>query len=162
MYALKFINTAWIFTFLGFLVVLSLSYASVPEQVAYHTDGQGVSDQFVGKETFFYLALGIFVVVNITCFIFFRLLRAIPDNSSLFYRSELFKDRISAWFSSFTTVINIFVICIVAYLSLFNTQGDYHISQFNWIIFVAPVLFAAVILWLLVLMLSPKPISTGV
>nr|WKN34234.1 DUF1648 domain-containing protein [Tunicatimonas sp. TK19036] len=162
MYTLKFINVAWIFTFLGFLVVLSLSYASVPEQVAFHTDLQGEPDQFVGKETFFYLALGTFVAVNIICFIFFRLLRAVPTSSPLFYRSELFKDRISAWFSSFTTVINVFIICMVAYISLFNTQGDYHISQFNWIIFVAPVLFGAVVLWLLVLLLSPKPISTEV
>ena len=161
MYTLKFINVAWVFTFIGFLIVLSLSYASVPEQVAFHTDMQGAPDQFIARETFFYLALGIFVLVNIICFVFFRILRAMPADSPIFYRSELFKDRFSAWFSSFTTVINVFLVCMVAYVSLFNTQGDYYIGQFNWIVFVGPVLFGAVILWLLVLFLSPKPVSTG-
>ena len=160
MYTLKFINLAWVFTFLGFLIVLSLSYASVPEQVAFHTDLQGQPDQFVNRETFFYLALGIFVVVNIICFIFARMLQTIPSTATLFYRSELFKQRISAWFSSFTTVINIFLICAVAYLSLFNTQGDYYIGQFYWILFVAPVLLASIVIWLLILLFSPKPVNT--
>lgn len=160
MYALKFINTAWVFTFLGFLTVLSLGYASIPEQVAFHTDAQGAPDQFVARETFFYLALGIFAIVNIICFVFFRLLRDISPSSPVFYRSELFKERISAWFSSFITTINVFLICMVGYIALFNTQGDYHISQFNWIVFVGPVLFLVVAVWFLVLLLSPKPIST--
>lgn len=160
MYIIKFAKVAWVLTFLGFLGALSLNYASVPEQVAIHTDGQGTPDQLVARETFFYLSLGLFVVVNVICFVFFRMLRTIPATSAVFYRSELFKERVGAWFSSFTTVINIFMICMVIYISLFNTQGDYRIEQFNWIVFVGPVLLAAIMLWLLVLLLSPKPLST--
>lgn len=159
MYTDKFVKLAWVFTFLGFLIALSLSYAFVPEQVAFHTDSLGEPDQFVSREVFFYIALGTFVVVNIICLVFFRVLGAMPASSTVFYRSELFKERISNWFGAFTTVMNVFLICMVAYVSLFNNQGDYQISQFNWIVWIGPVLFAAVLAWLTIILLSPKPIN---
>jgi uncharacterized membrane protein len=155
----KFVKLAWVFTFLGFFIALSLSYAFIPEQVAVFTNSEGEPNQFIGKETFFYLALGLFVVVNIVCLVFFRVLEAMPDSSPLFYRSALFKERISNWFGTFTTVVNIFLICLVSYVSLFNNQGDYLIGQFGWIVWVGPILFVAVFAWLLIILLSPKPIN---
>ncbi|MEM8968910.1 MAG: hypothetical protein AAGE93_21010 [Bacteroidota bacterium] len=160
MYTDKFVKIAWGFTFLGFLIALSLSYAFLPIEVGLQADSNGQPDQFINRETFFYLSLGTFVVVNIICLVFFRVLNALPASSTVFYRSILFKERIRDWFGAFTTVINIFLICIVSYLSLFNNQGDYQIGQFNWIMWVGPLLFAGVLVWFVVILLSPKPIST--
>ncbi|MEM9674042.1 MAG: hypothetical protein AAF992_15730 [Bacteroidota bacterium] len=156
----KFIKLAWGFTFLGFLIALSLSYAFVPPQVGVQADLNGNPNQFIGKETFFYLALGLFVLVNVVCLVFYRVLEAVPVSSPLFFRSALFKRRISNWFGTFTIVINIFLICIVSYISLFNNQGDYLIGQFNWIVWVGPLLSIGVFAWLLIILLSPKPINT--
>ncbi|MGB3587085.1 MAG: hypothetical protein WBA23_11125 [Tunicatimonas sp.] len=160
MYTDKFVKLAWILTFLGFLIALSLSYAFLPIQVGIQADANGNPDQLIDRETFFYLALGAFVFVNVICLISFRVLNALPASSPVFYRSELFKDRIRDWFAAFTTVINIFLICTVSYISLFNNQGDYQIGQFNWIMWVGPLLFVGVVIWFFFILVSPKPINT--
>ncbi|MEM9834509.1 MAG: hypothetical protein AAF944_28035 [Bacteroidota bacterium] len=160
MYIDKFVKLAWILTFLGFLTALSLSYAFLPPEVGLQADTSGNPEQFIYRETFFYVSLATFVVVNIICLVFSRVLGALPESSAVFYRSALFKARIRDCFGAFTTVINIFLICIISYISLFNNQGDYQIGQFNWIMWMGPLLFVGVLVWFIVILLSPKPINT--
>lgn len=114
-------------------------------------DDAGTASEFISKETFFYGALAIFVVVNLLGSVFLGVLSAVPATSGFYFKSETFKENIASWFSTFISVINIFLVTATLYISLFNNQGDYIISDFNFLIYIAPLLLAASLFWLVMI-----------
>lgn len=148
---LKFFRFFWIFTTLAYFAALLLSYAYLPEQVGIHADAEGAVDQLIDKETFFYVGLGVFIVANLLGSILLSVLSGIPARSGFYFRSESFKDSITSWFSTFVAIINIFLITAVMYIALFNNQEDFRISQFNWLIYVAPLFFVIHLIWLVMI-----------
>jgi len=145
---LKFFRLLWVFTALAFFATLILSYAFLPERVGILADAEGIPNEFVSKATFFYSALGIFVVINLMGSVFLGVLSAVPDSSGFYFRSEEFKENITSWFSTFISIVNVFLITATLYVSLFNNQGDYTIGEFNYLIYIAPLLLAASFFWL--------------
>ena len=145
---LKLFRLLWVITALAFFAALVLSYAFLPDRVGILADEEGIANEFVSKETFFYGALGIFVVINLLGSIFLGLLTAVPATSGFYFRSDDFKENITSWFSTFISIVNIFLTTATLYVSLFNNQGDYTISEFNFLIYIAPLLLAVSFLWL--------------
>lgn len=145
----KLVNLAWFFTFVGFFVALMLSYAFLPEQVGIHANRIGDADEFITKETFFYTGLIVFAVSNIIYFFFIRVMDAIPASSGFYFNNGYFKKNITGWFAGFVAIINLFLILATSYVALFNNQGDYQINQFNFLIYVAPVLAIGSVVWLI-------------
>ncbi|WPP52345.1 hypothetical protein [Catalinimonas niigatensis] len=150
---LKFYRFFWVFTALAYFVALMLSYAYLPERVGIQTDDEGVVNEFIDRETFFYFGVGIFIVVNLLGSILLSVLNGIPDSSGFYFRSEEFKENITSWFSAFVAIINIFLICAVAYIAIFNNQGASGSFQFNWLIYVAPLFFVINLVWLVMIMI---------
>jgi len=151
---LKFFRLLWVISALVYFATLMLGYAYLPESVAIHADLEGEADQFIEKETFFYFGVGFFIVVNFLGSILLSVLSSIPETSGFYLRSENFKESITSWLSSFVTIVNIFLVCAATYIALFNNQGDYQISQFSWLIYVAPVLLVADFIWLVAIILK--------
>ena len=145
---LKLFRLIWVLTAVVFFAALVLSYAFLPDRVGILADAEGIANEFVSKETFFYSALAIFVVTNLMGSVFIGVMNAVPSTSGLYFHSENFKESTTSWFSSFFAIINVFLITATLYVSLFNNQGDYTISEFNFLIYIAPLLLAASLFWL--------------
>ena len=148
MHTKSFVNVAWVLTFIGFFAALIFSYAMLSERVAILTDTNGIGDEFVAKETFFYVALGLFTAFNMLSFIFLRVLTGMPVSSPFYAQNELFKERFAAWVGSFISAINVCLICAVAYILLFNTQEYGRIASFNYLIYIGPAFLLISLVWL--------------
>jgi hypothetical protein len=119
----RFVKFAWVISVLLFLSVLLYVYAFIPEQIA--IDGSnGAVDRFVPKETFFYVALGIFIVANIVFMTLSKLLNEIPVRQGVnlvsLFKSESFKHKIVLWVISFLWILNVFFILTLVFLGLLN------------------------------------------
>lgn len=145
---LKLFRLLWVLTAVVFFAALVLSYAFLPERVGILADAEGIANEFVSKETFFYSALAIFGVTNLLGSVFIGIMKAVPHTSGLYFHSENFKESTTSWLSSFFAIINVFLITATLYVSLFNNQGDFTISEFNFLIYIAPLLLAASLFWL--------------
>ncbi|MFP4093197.1 MAG: hypothetical protein ACLFUB_01845 [Cyclobacteriaceae bacterium] len=148
---LKIFKFLWVLTALLYFASLVLSYAFLSESVAISADERGIPDEFITKETFFYTALAIFVVINLLGSAFLRILTGVPASSGMYFRSGNFKENITSWFAGFIGIVNVFLASAAAYIALYNNQGDYQISQFNWLIYVAPVLMFISLVWLVII-----------
>ncbi len=111
MHTQKFVNVAWVLTFLLFFASLTFGYAALPERFS---PFESVS---LGRATYYYLALLLFVVVNLPALVLRRLLEALPVSSDLYARNEAFKERLIAWFGGFIVAINVCLITLVTYLA---------------------------------------------
>ncbi|MEK6480617.1 hypothetical protein WJR50_23940 [Catalinimonas sp. 4WD22] len=145
---LRFFRLLWVFTALIYFAALMLSYAYLPERVGIQADMEGVPNEFIERDTFFYFGLGFFIIANLLGSILLSVLTSVPETSGFYFRSENFKEGITSWLSSFIAIINIFLTSAVMYIALFNNQGDYRMSQFNWLIYVAPLLLLISLIWL--------------
>jgi hypothetical protein len=145
---LKFFRFLWVLTAVVFFAALVLSYAFLPDRVGILADAEGIANEFVSKETFFYSALASFIVVNLLGSVFIGVMNAVPSTSGLYFHSESFKESTTSWFSSFFAIINVFLITATLYVSLFNNQGDYTIFEFSFLIYMAPLLLSASLFWL--------------
>ena len=144
MYIQKFVNLAWVLTFILFFGVLMLSYAFWPDQLRVYEIIAGLE---ITREVFFYAALALFVLVNLAALVLRRMLEAIPVSSDIYAKNEAFKDRVITWFGGLTATVNVCLITLVAYISLFNNQADYSISSFNFLVYIGPVLLLLCVLW---------------
>ena len=145
---LRYFRLIWISTAIFFFAALILSYAFLPERVGILADEEGIANEFVSKETFFYSALAIFIVINLLGSFFLGILTAVPETSGLYFNSENFKESITSWFSSFIAIANVFLVTATLYVSLYNNQSDYTIDEFNFLIYVAPLLLVVSLVWL--------------
>ena len=144
MYTQKFVNLAWVSTFILFFGVLMLSYAFWPDQLRVY---QIIAGLEITREAFFYGALALFVLVNLAALVLRRMLEALPVSSDIYAKNEAFKERIIAWFGGLISAVNICLITLVAYISLFNNQADYSISSFNFLVYIGPILLLVCIIW---------------
>jgi len=151
---LKFFRLLWVLSAIVFFGALVLSYAYLPERVGIQADAAGTASEFISRETFFYSALIIFVVVNLLGSVLLSVLTAVPATAGLYFQSEEFKENLTSWFSTFIAIINVFLTTAALYVSLFNNQGDYTIDQFSFLIYVAPLLLAASLIWLIVVIIK--------
>ena len=145
---LRFFRLLWVFTALIYFAALMLSYAYLPELVGIQTDAEGVPYEFIERDTFFYFGLGFFIIANLLGSILLSVLTSVPETSGFYFKSENFKEGVTSWLSAFIAIINVFLTSAVMYIALFNNQGDYRMSQFNWLIYVAPILLFFSLVWL--------------
>ncbi len=139
---LKFTRLLSIILFLG---VLLFVYAYLPEQVGIDADAQNEFSTFIDKEVFFYVAVTIFLLVNIIFVVFANLMQMLKVSSDGFFRSDEFKESIHNWFISFGLVINLFLISVVAFIGFFNNADYYNIASFSAFAYVGQ---AMIFIWI--------------
>lgn len=156
----KLVNLAWVFTFIAFFAALAFCYAFLPESVGIHADYKGVADEFVSRDTFFYTGLAAFVISNIIFLFLVRVMDSVPATSGFYFKNNSFKENITSWFGGLASVVNIFLFFAVTYITLFNNQDAYHVSQFNFLVYIAPILAVFSLFWLVFIFFSRKSLQS--
>ncbi|MFT6970063.1 MAG: hypothetical protein ACJAXX_000627 [Roseivirga sp.] len=129
-------------SYLIFLVVLIWAYASLASQVTYLYDGDGTALEMVGKNTFFFASIAIFLFANITCVIFLQTLRKINSTEDgVGMRNRFLKLDLITWVKGFSGILNIMFITIVFSLGFMN-MNEIKMDILTVSIYIGPVLLA--------------------
>ena len=100
------------------------------------------------KDSFFYLVLGVFMLVNVFLIVLVALLKKIPVTSGGLFKSDYFKGRLLNWLRSFEVVLNIFIVLAVAFIGIYNNPAHFNPNAFGWLIYFG---FGLIGLWMLLL-----------
>jgi len=134
----------YILTILLFLFVFLYIYSASPEFVTYELSDRGLPLKQFSKETFFYLFIGIFLVVNVLLMLPAKMIEM--EYSQLFRRvfprGEGFREQVLSWFYSFGAVVNIFTVTLIFYLHSITNQNEISSSEFNFFFYLIPVFIA--------------------
>lgn len=147
MHTQKFVNVAWVLTFLLFFGSLMFGYASLPERFSPYESTS------IARETFFYLSLAVFVLVNLPALVLRRMLEALPTSADLYARNEAFKERIITWFGGFIVALNVCLITLVTYLWQ-NARGSG--DGLGFMGYLGPLLLLFCVFWLFSVLASRR------
>lgn len=134
-------------TILLFLLVFLYIYSASPEFVTYELSDTGLPLKQFSKETFFYLFIGVFLVVNALLMLPAKMIEMeyTPKLRRVFPRGEGFRELVISWFYSFAAVLNISTVILIFYLHSITNQNEISSSEFNFFFYLIPVLIA---LWI--------------
>lgn len=132
----KIIRVFWLLSLVGFLVAFLMTYSNIEEfvRIKFQVENQGLT---IGRDLFFYLGLGIFLVINILLYIFARVLRNLPKpqpEQSLWLADLHLRERLINWLLSFALVFNlllIFAVFIIGNIS--NSYARENITLNGWL-----------------------------
>jgi uncharacterized membrane protein len=136
-------RTFRILSVLAFVIILFLSYVSLPPDIAVHYDITGRPDVFITKSQLFYGLTAFVVIFNIAFSVLATLIPAIPvGRLSLFNRDfwlqhrQVFRDIFTSWMLSFIGLINLFLIVFLVVIRLLNTSEDIQVFNYRWVVIV--------------------------
>jgi hypothetical protein len=130
-------------SYLIFLAVLIWAYASLAAQVTYRFDGDGTALEMVGKDTFFFVSIAIFLFANIICVVFLQTLKKIKsteDGAGM--RNRSFKLDVMTWVKGFSGILNIMFTTMVFFLGFMN-MNELKMDALSIYIYVGPILLVA-------------------
>ena len=119
------------------LFVLLYAYANLPQNVGLSSDHVGSPANFVTRNTFFFGCLLLFVTINASFFIWIQFLK-----KSITSKSQL----IPIWWNGLNTLLNIFFVVSLTFISAFNSLEKVNLANFGLLILVILVVIA---FWLL-------------
>jgi len=123
-----------------FLAAILIVYAFLPDPSGLLFGGQGNIIIEISRDTFFYSALFIFVIIQILYIIFNRTI--------LKQRIESPGGRMSTWIQGMILSVNLFIILMIIFIGLANNAVDYSYKSIHLVAYIAP---SIVIVWLLTL-----------
>ena len=145
-------TTSWL-VFLGALI---WSYASLPLQVIYRTDSEGSAVAVMEKSNFFFFSLAFFLVVNLICIVFYRMLKKVDstdDGEGL--RNRSLKQDLLTWTNGFIGILNLFFALILFFITYLNGAEEFQLPFLNVFVFAGP-LFILGWFFYLIKLLSKK------
>jgi len=136
---------AKVFYFLSlglFLFLLLYVYAALPEFATYAVNDAGMPLKQVSRDSFFYAAIGVFLVVNLALIVPAKLMEMKLSNSlnRLFPVGDVYRDKMLAWLFSFIAVANLATAVLVFYIHSISNQNVISSSEYNFFFYLAPVL----------------------
>lgn len=149
----KFIGFFRSITILLFTGALIWSYAFMASQVNYRFDPAGDGIGTASKDTYFFGAMAIFLLTNVVCFYFSRVLKRISttvDGSGI--RNRSLKNDLMIWVKGFTGVLNLFFSLVLVFLGLMNMSSDYNIKTIGFYVYLGPVLILVWFFYLAVIL----------
>ena len=126
----KVLRGVWFLSVLISFGVLMYAYASMPVQLV--IGQQDVSLTMVSREIVFYVALGLFVFVNLFVYIVAKLRKTDHD--------------FRAWFYGLIVTLNIFMVISLSFVTVANTGEKYDFSNVGYLIYGSIILF---VIWLI-------------
>lgn len=156
----RMIKFIWLVTIFLFLVVLLWVYAYLPSQVGVMADPGGEADTFISKNMFFYLSIGIFLLVNGVLFSLHKML--MPASLHAYRRDPVLSPKeslradLASWMFGFAAVLNIFFILGTYFLSVFNNPEGLELSYYGLLVFAGPVLIVGMLLVLVYLFFKKR------
>ncbi|WP_158857086.1 DNA topoisomerase IV [Lunatibacter salilacus] len=138
----------YVLTILLFLIVFLYIYSASPEFVTYELSDRGLPLKQFAKETFFYLFIGVFLVVNVLLILPAKMIEMeyTPMLRRVFPRGEGFRDHVLSWFYSFAAVLNISTVILIFYLHSITNQNEISSSEFNFFFYLIPVF---IVVWII-------------
>lgn len=151
-----FIRVWRILSIAGFLFALFSSYISYPEAVAVRFDEQNQPIQTLGRETIFYLAIGIFIINNTLINLASRLIAKVPTDKLPVPNHDVWAANrpklnliLKNWFSLLMSAINTIVGLGLLVLSFLNrSDRPIRAIEYAWLLPLSTAILIAVLAWL--------------
>ena len=132
-----FIRTA---SYLIFLAALIWAYASLAGQVSYRFDGDGSALELVDRNTFFFSSVIIFLVANVICVSFIKVLKKIKtSDEGVGIRNKGLKTDIITWVRGFAGILNIMFTTIVFFIGYMN-MNELKLDVLSIYLYIGPIL----------------------
>jgi len=150
----RFAKAFYLLSVLLFIVLFMYIYAALPEQVAYRFNELGQAVAAISRDTFFYIGLATFLVLN---FILITPGKMIEKQSTMKFKrlfpvGDPFRDQILAWIYSFASIINVSTVIIAFYIHSLNNQEEIRAAEFNPFFYMVPFFFLVWIILLFVIL----------
>lgn len=150
----RFAKAFHLISVLLFIVIFMYIYAALPELVTVEMDAGGNALKQIGRDTFFYIGIGAFVVLNVLLVFPAKM---IENNSTLnirrlFPKGDPFRSNMLAWIYSFVGIINISIVILAVYIHGLNGVNEEMVVPSGFGLYLLPVLFVVWIVALFVLL----------
>ncbi len=146
-------------------ITLIICYFTFPDDVAVHHTSSGRPDDFISKQTFFYVAFGVIIGLNFLL----NLLRTqvqkinfarLNASSAWAKEPETLKHLLEAWFNAFIAVMNSFLIVFLIALNRINRTEDQKLDiNYDWVIVGGAVVLLIVLFYLPIRLLYTNPVT---
>lgn len=136
-----------------FLFLLLYFYSAMSEQVVYSLGESESGGNSVGKNTLFYLLIGVFIVLNVAAIFPAKMLETKTHQKlhRIFPLGDPYRDYILTWFYSFGGVLNVSLGIMTFYFHAINNQEGISSDYFTFFFYLIPVLLVGWIIGLFAL-----------
>ena len=134
-----------ILSWLGALAFLLYTYYYLPEQIAIHYNSQGVPDNFLSRETFFYVVAAFIILLNLFLSLIGRMLLNFPDellfipNRNYWLANAESREKLlfllRNWINSLATILNFYIMAMLFITLRLHTNQRVFLSDYTWILF---------------------------
>lgn len=137
-------------TVLLFLFTFLYFYSAMPEFIAYELDENGYVAKEISKNTFFYIGIILFGVLNFSLITPAKMIenKGTQTLRQLFPTGDIFRDYMLTWIYSFTGVINISLSIMSLFIHAINNQNEIGSGSYSFFFYLIPILF---LVWIIVL-----------
>lgn len=143
-------------------IALLFIYVTLPDSVAIHHNEAGEPDDFMSKQSLFYLFVAVIGVFNLLVVILKNQVKKIDFSKlnieSPWAKSEKLSPIIQAWFDAFVAIINSFLAIVIIAISRINrTEGQRLDINYNWVLIAGAIILMLLFFYLPIRLLFTKP-----
>ncbi|WP_018474907.1 hypothetical protein [Echinicola pacifica] len=150
----RFAKAFHLLSVLAFIVIFLYIYAALPEMVKLKIDTEGNPLQLISRNTFFYIGIGLFILLNVILIIPAKLIEsgASFNMKRLFPKGDVLREYILGWIYSFVTVVNFSIVVVSVFVHQLNGVADETGEPFEFGLYLLPVLFVVWIIMLFIIL----------
>lgn len=137
-------------TVVFFIIAFLYIYASLPKNVAYEVSGAGQPIKQINQDTFFFVSIAVFVVLNLLIIIPAKMVENQTLNSfrKLFRIGDTFREYMVSWIYAFAGIFNINLAILVFYILKINVLDGSGGTEIAFIFYLGPLFL---LLWIIAL-----------
>jgi hypothetical protein len=145
------------------VIILMISYFTLPDNAAIHHDEKGNPDGFLDKQKFFYIACGVIIVFNFLLNLLRTEVQKIDfeklNPTSIWAKNrESLNHLLEGWFNAFIAVINTYIVFVLIGLRRINSSDGQKLDfNYNWLLIAGFVLLMLLIFFLPMKLLFTNP-----
>jgi len=163
------IRLAKVLSMLAALGFSLLSYYYLPQKIAIHYNESGVPDNFLNRETFFYVFCGFVLVLNVAISFIGRLVPGLPGralavpNRTLWLADAESRENLMYvlrnWLNGLAAIMNVFLLTVLYATVRLHTNSRVFLSDFTWVLFAGIGLLLVWAAYLPVRLRMAKPVA---
>lgn len=147
---LRFAKVFYFLSVVLFIITFLYIYASLPEEISYEVNDTGYPIKQISKDTYFFIAIAAFFVLNLLVTIPAKMIenQSIPSLRILFQVGDPFRDLMLSWVYSFSGILNICLIIMAFYILRLNNLNGIGHGGISFIFYLIPLFF---VIWIVAL-----------